>query len=124
VTAGLLTLTDLAAESGVPTPRLRRYAEAGLLPPARRDGDRLGYPPAEVNTARALFGSYTLVIDGTSLSLEVRIPGEAAGMLAAVVAAFGRLGYRDVRVPEGGKTDWAAAGLPFEDSRTAAGVMR
>ncbi len=31
------------------------------------------------------FGSYTLVIDGTGLRLEVRMPGEAAGMLAAVV---------------------------------------
>ncbi|MEU8615897.1 hypothetical protein AB0C29_48735, partial [Actinoplanes sp. NPDC048791] len=31
------------------------------------------------------FGSYTLVVDGTGLRLEVRMPGEAAGMLAAVV---------------------------------------
>jgi hypothetical protein len=31
------------------------------------------------------FGSYILVIDGTGLRLEVRMPGEAAGMLAAVV---------------------------------------
>jgi DNA-binding transcriptional MerR regulator len=38
VTTGLLSLTDLAAESGVPAPRLRQLAEAGLLPPARRDG--------------------------------------------------------------------------------------
>jgi len=60
MTAGLLTLTDLAAESGVPGPRLRRFAEAGLLPPARRDGDRLGYPPAEVNTVRVLAGAEDL----------------------------------------------------------------
>ena len=39
-------------------------------------------------------------------------------------AAFGRLGYRDVRVYEGGKADWAAAGLPFEGGRTAPEAAR
>ncbi|WP_158647684.1 hypothetical protein [Actinoplanes sp. ATCC 53533] len=34
------------------------------------------------------------------------------------------LGVGSVRVYEGGKTDWAAAGLPFEGSRTATGVTR
>lgn len=67
MTAGLLTLTELAAESGVPEPRLRQYAEAGLLPPARRDGIRLGYPPAEVNTARALAGAEDLGLDTATL---------------------------------------------------------
>jgi 3-mercaptopyruvate sulfurtransferase SseA len=47
----------------------------------------------------------------------------AAGPRVAA-AAFTRLGYRDVRVYDGGKTDWAAAGLPFEGDRTAAEVVR
>lgn len=66
--AGLLTLVELAAESGVPTPRLRHYAEAGLLPPARRDSDLLGYPPAEVGTARLLAGAEDLGLDGDTLT--------------------------------------------------------
>jgi DNA-binding transcriptional MerR regulator len=54
---GLLTLAELSARSGVPAPRLRHYAEAGLLPPARRNGHQLGYSPAEVSTARLLVGA-------------------------------------------------------------------
>lgn len=50
--------------------------------------------------------------------------GPSCGRSKVAAAAFGRLGYRDVRVYEGGKTDWAAAGLPFEGSRTAPGVTR
>jgi DNA-binding transcriptional MerR regulator len=67
VTAGLRTLTELAAESGVPALRLRQYAEAGLLPSARRDGDRLGYAPAEVSTVRALAGAEDLGLDAGTL---------------------------------------------------------
>ncbi|GAA0467460.1 hypothetical protein Aca07nite_71060 [Actinoplanes capillaceus] len=66
MTAGLLTLTDLAAEAGIPAPRLRQLAETGL-PPARRDGDRLGYPPAEVNTVRALAGAEDLGLGTNTL---------------------------------------------------------
>jgi rhodanese-related sulfurtransferase len=44
--------------------------------------------------------------------------GPSCGRSKVAAAAFGRLGYRDVRVYEGGKTDWAAARLPFEGSRT------
>jgi 3-mercaptopyruvate sulfurtransferase SseA len=32
-------------------------------------------------------------------------------------AAFTRLGYPDVRVYDGGKADWADAGLPFDGTR-------
>jgi hypothetical protein len=32
------------------------------------------------------FGSYTLVVDGSGLRLEIRMPAGAAGTLAAVVA--------------------------------------
>ena len=68
MTAGLLDLTELAAQSGVPAPRLRQFAEAGLLPPARRDGDRLGYPPAEVSTARMLAGAVDLGLGTDTLA--------------------------------------------------------
>jgi len=69
MTAGLLDFADLAAESGVPTPRLRLYAEAGWLPAARRDGNRLGYPPAEVSTVRMLAGAEDLGLDADTLTV-------------------------------------------------------
>ncbi|MEV4714695.1 MerR family DNA-binding transcriptional regulator [Micromonospora sp. NPDC049374] len=71
MTAGLLNLADLADladRAGVPAERLRHYAEAGLLPPARRDGDRLGYPPAMAHTVRLLAGAETLGIGGGDLA--------------------------------------------------------
>jgi len=60
VTAGLLGLAELAAESGVPAEQVHRYAEAGLLLSAHRDGDQLGYPPAESDTVRLLAGAERL----------------------------------------------------------------
>jgi DNA-binding transcriptional MerR regulator len=68
VTAAPLDFTELAARSGVPTERLRQYAETGLLAPGRRDGDRLGDPPAEANTARLLAGADDLGLDGDTLT--------------------------------------------------------
>lgn len=112
MTGALLDLAELAVRAEVPVERVRHYAEVGLLPPARRDGDRLGYPPGEASTARMLAGAEGLGLD------------TACGRSKVAAAAFARLGYRDVRVYDGGKADWAAAGLPFEGSRTAAGVMR
>ena len=56
-----------------------------------------------------------------------RISRDCAGPSCArstVAAAFRRLGYRDVRVYPGGKTDWDAAGLPFDGSRTAPEAAR
>ncbi|MEU8615896.1 rhodanese-like domain-containing protein [Actinoplanes sp. NPDC048791] len=50
--------------------------------------------------------------------------GPSCGRSKVAAAAFARLGYRDVRVYDGGKTDWAAAGLPFESDRSAAEVVR
>ena len=52
MTAPVLDLTELAARADVPVDVVRRYAEAGLLPPARRDGGRIGYPSTEVHTTR------------------------------------------------------------------------
>jgi DNA-binding transcriptional MerR regulator len=68
MTAGLLDLADLADQTGVPTARLRQYAEAGWLPPARRDGDRLGYPATEVSTVRMLAGAEDLGLDAGTLT--------------------------------------------------------
>jgi hypothetical protein len=52
----------------VPTAKLRQYTEAGLLPPAHRDGDRLGYPPAEVHTSRMLASAKDLGLDPGTLT--------------------------------------------------------
>jgi rhodanese-related sulfurtransferase len=41
-------------------------------------------------------------------------PGCQRSKLTA--AAFTRLGYTDVRAYPGGKSDWAAAGLPFDST--------
>jgi rhodanese-related sulfurtransferase len=46
--------------------------------------------------------------------------GPSCSRSKTAVAAFERLGYTDVRVYEGGKADWAQAGLPFEGARAAA----
>jgi rhodanese-related sulfurtransferase len=45
--------------------------------------------------------------------------GPFCGRSKAAAAAFIRLGYTDVRVYTGGKTDWAEAGLPFDGTRAA-----
>lgn len=67
MTAALLDLTGLAARADVPAERLRHYAEVGLLPPARHDGDRLGYPAAEAHTMRMLACVEDLGIGGDDL---------------------------------------------------------
>jgi rhodanese-related sulfurtransferase len=50
--------------------------------------------------------------------------GPSCGRSKVAAAAFGRFGYRDVRVYEGGKTDWATAGLPFDGSRATSEAAR
>ena len=113
MSAELLELAELAAESGVPVPRLRQYAEAGLLAPARRDGDRVGYLPAEANTARMLAGADDL--------------GLAADTLTGLAASWhdGACTTTQQRLAEAvttrlGKAGWAQAGLPFVGSRATA----
>ena len=44
--------------------------------------------------------------------------GPSCSRSKTAVAAFERLGYTDVRVYDGGKADWAQAGLPFDGART------
>jgi DNA-binding transcriptional MerR regulator len=68
MTAPLLDIAELAVRSGVPGERLRGYAEAGLLPPASRDGDRVGYPPVEAGTMRLLAGADRLGLAGETLA--------------------------------------------------------
>jgi DNA-binding transcriptional MerR regulator len=68
MTGALLNLAALAVRAEVPVERLRHYAEAGLLAPARRDGDRLGYPPAEASTVRMLAGAEDLGLDTDTLT--------------------------------------------------------
>jgi rhodanese-related sulfurtransferase len=53
-----------------------------------------------------------------SATVVVYCSGPGCGRSRVTAAAFVRLGYTDVRVYAGGKSDWAAAGLPFESSRT------
>lgn len=67
MSAALLDLAELSVRSGVPAARLRRFAEAGLLPPARRDGALPGYPPAQVDTVRALAGAEDLGLGADTL---------------------------------------------------------
>jgi len=45
--------------------------------------------------------------------------GPSCSRSKTAAAAFERLGYTDVRVYDGGKADWAQAGLPFDGARTA-----
>jgi rhodanese-related sulfurtransferase len=46
--------------------------------------------------------------------------GPSCSRSKVAAAAFVRLGYTDVRVYQGGKADWAQAGLPFAGARVAA----
>jgi DNA-binding transcriptional MerR regulator len=140
VSAVLLDLPELAVRSGVPTERLRHDAETGLLPPARRDGDRLGYPPAEASTARMLAGGENLGLGTETLTgLSAAWRGEdcraAQRRLADAVTARlsrvrGDIGARQRRMADSGPGtgEWAevtkASVSLFEDAsrttRTAA----
>lgn len=84
-------------------------------------------PPEPHYRAEHLPGAVNLPGDLTA-ELAARLvpdPARTVGAYCAgpscgrskVAAAFSRLGYRDVRVYEGGKADWAAAGLSFEGAR-------
>jgi rhodanese-related sulfurtransferase len=46
--------------------------------------------------------------------------GPSCARSKVAAAAFTRLGYPDVRVYDGGKADWADAGLPLEGARATA----
>jgi rhodanese-related sulfurtransferase len=50
-------------------------------------------------------------------TVVVYCSGPACGRSKVTAADFVRLGYTDVRVYDGGKADWAMAGLPFAGAR-------
>ena len=52
-------------------------------------------------------------------TVVVYCSGPSCGRSAVTAGAFERLGYADVRVYKGGKSEWAAAGLPFQGARAA-----
>lgn len=81
MSAGLLDLNGLAAESGVPVDRLQQYAETGLLSPALHGGDgRFGYPAAEAGIARLVAGADGLGLDHETVAgLALAWRGECAG---------------------------------------------
>lgn len=71
--------------------------------------------PGELTAERAA----ALAPDPTA-TVVVYCSGPSCGRSRVTAAAFERLGYTDVRVYPGGKTDWFQAGLPFDGSRTTA----
>ena len=121
MTAPVLDLAELAARVGVPVDTVRRYAEAGLLPPAHRDGDRYGYPPGAAHTTRLLAGAERLGVDDAGLAAVAHAGHDgscatARDTLGEVVAA--RLAAVEGRLAEqlghaaaqpGGSAGWAEA---------------
>ncbi|MBO3742671.1 rhodanese-like domain-containing protein [Actinoplanes flavus] len=107
---------------------LRALLDAGsvtlveALPEPHYDAEHL---PGAVNLPSDLTAELAAQLASDSAGTVVTYcSGPSCGRSKVAAAAFGRLGYRDVRVYEGGKMDWAAAGLPFEGSRTAPRMTR
>nr|BFE56489.1 hypothetical protein GCM10020063_010150 [Dactylosporangium thailandense] len=115
---GVLDLVELAARADVPVDVVRSYAEAGLLPPAQLDGDRMGYLAVDVHTTRLLAGAERLGIDGSDLTglaeasrsecgdTRNRLVGAVSGRLTELEAHLaGQL--RRAAGHVGGADDWA-----------------
>jgi rhodanese-related sulfurtransferase len=88
------------------------------LPAAHYEADHL---PGAVN----LPGELTADLAGQLVADRDRLvvtycSGPSCSRSKTAAAAFERLRYTDVRVYDGGKADWARAGLPFEGVRAAA----
>nr|WP_221382049.1 hypothetical protein [Actinoplanes polyasparticus] len=119
MTGALLDLAELAVRAEVPVERLRHYAEAGLLPPARRDGDLFGYLPGEVSAARMLAGADGLGLDTGTLAMLAATwrdsdCGRTQQQLAAAVTARLNQVQADIAAQTGqaveagpGTTRWA-----------------
>ncbi|MEO6712074.1 MAG: rhodanese-like domain-containing protein [Mycobacteriales bacterium] len=95
---GSLTLIEALSEM--------HYA-AGHLPGARHVPDAL-----TVDLAAS-------VAPDKAQTVVVYCSGPSCGRSRVTGAAFERLGYRDVRVYEGGKSDWLSAGLPLTAAAAA-----
>ena len=77
--------------------------------------------PGAVNVPGALTAELAAqVAPDPARTVVVYCSGPACGRSKVTAAGFERLGYTDVRVYPGGKSDWAEAGLPFTGSRTEA----
>jgi rhodanese-related sulfurtransferase len=102
---------------------LRALLDAGAvtlveaLPEPYYDAEHL---PGAVNLPGELTADLaaTLAPDRTR-TVVTYCSGPLCGRSKVAAAAFTRLGYADVRVYNGGKADWADAGLPFDGSRAA-----
>ena len=135
MTGTLLDLAELAVRAEVPVERLRQQLAAAVTARlnqvqadiAAQNGQAVEAGPGTAGWATKLDQSASLTEDAARLqavSVVTYCAGPSCGRSKVAAAAFGRLGYRDVRVYEGGKTDWAASGLPFEGDRAAAGAAQ
>ena len=74
--------------------------------------------PGAVNVAGDLTEQQaTVIAPDKTATVVTYCTGPGCQRSKVTAAAFVRYGYTDVRVYEGGKTDWAQAGLPFAGSR-------
>jgi rhodanese-related sulfurtransferase len=103
---------------------LRRLLDAGTLtlvealPAAAYQAEHI---PGAVNVPADLTADLAAALAADRAgTVVVYCSGPACGRSGTTAAAFQRLGYTDVRVYAGGKSDWLEAGLPFDGSRTNA----
>lgn len=104
--------------------RLRELLEAGevtlveALPEAHFEADHL---PGAVNLPGELSADLAArLTPDRDRTVVTSCSGPACSRSKAAAAAFERLGYTDVRGYDGGKADWAQAGLPFAGTRSTA----
>jgi len=84
------------------------------LPQAHYDREHL---PGALNVPGALDADLAAaLVPDPGTTVVTYCSGPACGRSKATAAAFTRLGYTDVRVYPGGKSDWLQAGLAFESA--------
>jgi rhodanese-related sulfurtransferase len=80
-----------------------------------------GHLPGAINVPGDLSaGLAARLAPDPAATVVVYCSGPACGRSKVTAAKFTRLGYTDVRVYAGGKSDWADAGLPFESAHADA----
>ncbi|MET8087175.1 rhodanese-like domain-containing protein [Micromonospora sp. NPDC005237] len=101
--------------------RLRELLDAGevtLVEAAHFEADHL---PGAVNLPGELSADLAArLAPDRDRTVVTYCSGPACSRSKAAAAAFERLGYTDVRGYDGGKADWAQAGLPFAGTRSTA----